>query len=181
MKESYEVGPSQSPRPQVMRGVGQLAGRSVHRGTAGRCIELRKLIASGKVDELADEAQIGGLKASRETLATDYLRAMRLRRVVQQQFREMFYDIDMWLGPSRSNIANKISEPLDAGRGPSASPVIPAVNLAGLPALSIPCGLVSNMPIGISFMGQPFGENNLIAAGKAFQAQTDWHKRRPPA
>ena len=42
MKESYEVRPSQSPRPRVMRGDGQPARRSVHRGTAGRCIELRK-------------------------------------------------------------------------------------------------------------------------------------------
>ena len=42
MKESYKVRPSQSPWPRVMRSVGQPAGRSVHRGTAGRCIELRK-------------------------------------------------------------------------------------------------------------------------------------------
>ncbi len=42
MKESYKVRPSQSPWPRVMRVVGQPAGRSVHRGTAGRCIELRK-------------------------------------------------------------------------------------------------------------------------------------------
>ena len=42
MKESHEVRPSQSPRPRVMRRVGQLSGRSVHRGTAGPCIELRK-------------------------------------------------------------------------------------------------------------------------------------------
>ena len=42
MKESYKVRPSQSPWPRVMRGVGQPAGRSVHRGTTGRCIELRK-------------------------------------------------------------------------------------------------------------------------------------------
>jgi hypothetical protein len=42
MKESYEVRPSQSPRPRVVRVVGQLTGRSVNRGTAGRCIELRK-------------------------------------------------------------------------------------------------------------------------------------------
>ena len=47
MKESYKVRPSQSPWPRVMRRVGQLAGRSVHRGTTGRCMELRKHLFCG--------------------------------------------------------------------------------------------------------------------------------------
>lgn len=52
MKESYEVRPSQSPRPRVMRGGGQPTQRSVHRGTAGRCIELRNQMLFAVADRV---------------------------------------------------------------------------------------------------------------------------------
>ncbi len=136
------------------------------------------LVASGDVDKLADKRQIAGIKMTQELPAKDYLRAMRLRRLVQQAFREMFYDIDLFLTPARGGPAGKISEPLDTP-GPSGSPVIPAGNLAGLPAISLPCGFAQNMPVAISFLGPAFGEHRLVAAGMAFQSATDWHKRRP--
>lgn len=136
------------------------------------------LVESGKVDELADKRQIAGIKASQEVLAKDYLRAMRVRRLANQKFREMFFEMDLYLTPSRSGPAGKISEPLDRP-GPPASPVIPAGNLAGLPAISLPCGFAENMPLAISLLGAPFTEGKLLAVGKAFQTATDWHKRRP--
>jgi len=139
------------------------------------------LVESGKVDELADRRQIAGIRTSQEVLAKDYLRAMRLRRLVQQDFSKMFYEqVDVFLSPSRTGIANKISEPLDRP-GPSGSPIIPAGNLAGLPAISLPCGFASNMPVGIALVGAPYSENKLLAFGNEFQKLTDWHKRRPPA
>jgi aspartyl-tRNA(Asn)/glutamyl-tRNA(Gln) amidotransferase subunit A len=58
--------------------------------------------------------------------------------------------------------------------------LIPAGNLAGLPAISLPCGFAAGLPIGISVVGRPFYENQLVAIGKAFQSHTDWHRRRPP-
>jgi aspartyl-tRNA(Asn)/glutamyl-tRNA(Gln) amidotransferase subunit A len=136
------------------------------------------LVASGKVEELADKRQIAGIKMSQEVLAKDYLRAMRVRRLANQKLREMFWDVDLYLTPARSGIAGKVSEPLDRP-GPSGSPVIPAGNLAGLPAISLPCGFAGGMPLAIAFMGAPFTEGKLIAAGMAFQGVTDWHKRRP--
>jgi aspartyl-tRNA(Asn)/glutamyl-tRNA(Gln) amidotransferase subunit A len=138
-----------------------------------------ELVTSGKVDELADKRQIAGIKVSQEVLAKDYLRAMRLRRLIQQDFSKLFYEkADVLVAPSRSGIANKISDPLD--RPGTSNPMIPAGNLAGLPAISVPCGLVDGMPIGIQFMGPPHSENKLVSAAKEFQAITDWHKRRPP-
>jgi aspartyl-tRNA(Asn)/glutamyl-tRNA(Gln) amidotransferase subunit A len=138
------------------------------------------LVTSGKVDDLADKRQIAGIKVSQEVLAKDYLRAMRIRRMVQQDFAKLFFDVDMFLAPARSGPANRISEPLDRP-GVPATPLIPAGNLAGLPALSLPCGFVEKLPVAIQLVGPPFSENKLIAAGKAFQSQTDWHKQRPPA
>ena len=146
------------------------------------------LIRSGKVDQLADHRQAAGLKAALETPAVDYLKAMRVRALVQQAFKDLFLDVDMLMAPSRLSVATKVSEPLDgSGGGPEParpksrgmSGIIPAGNLAGLPAISVPCGFANDLPIGISFVARPLHENLLIAAGKAYQSQTDWHKRTP--
>ena len=145
-------------------------------------------IRSGKVDELADHRQVAGFKAALEMPSLDYLKAMRVRALVQQAFKSLFLDVDLLLAPSRLGVATKVGGPLDgSGGGPEpARPksrglngIIPAGNLAGLPAMSLPCGFVDGLPIGISLVARPLHENLLIAAGKAFQAKTDWHKRTP--
>jgi aspartyl-tRNA(Asn)/glutamyl-tRNA(Gln) amidotransferase subunit A len=153
-------------------------------GEAGSIFE--DLIRSGKVDQLADKAQIGGLKSMLELPAIEYIRAMRVRTLVQQGLRNLFLDCDVLLSPARLDVAPKVSDPLDGGTTLFSAPrssglreLIPAGNLAGLPALSLPCGFANKLPIGISLVGRPFYENQLIALGKAFQMQTDWHRRRP--
>ncbi len=146
------------------------------------------LITSGKVNELADKKQIAGLKAALELPAKDYLKAMRLRSVVQDSFRKLFADVDVLLSPSRPGPATRLDEPLDRRapepaqpRAPGMSALTPAGNLAGLPALSLPCGFVDNLPLGIQIAGRPFSENLLVVLGKEFQNRTDWHKKKPPA
>ena len=145
------------------------------------------LIQSGKVNDLADQKQIAGLKAGLEIPAKDYLKAMRIRTLIQTAFRDLFADIDVLLAPSRLGPANKITQPLDRPASDRPLPkdrgltaLIPAGNLAGLPALSLPCGFADGMPIGIQLVGRPYSENTLLSIGKAFQERTDWHKRRPP-
>lgn len=142
------------------------------------------LITSGEVDRLADKAQIAGLRAGLELGARDYLKAMRIRTLIQQEIRRMFSDLDLLLSVSQFGTAPKSTERLDLP-GPQykdrgLSSLIEASNLAGLPALSLPCGFVSNLPIGIQIVGPPFSENTLVAVGKEFQSRTDWHRRRPP-
>ncbi len=145
------------------------------------------LITSGQVEQLADQKQIAGLRAGLEIAAKDYLKAMRIRRMVQDAFRTMFVDYDVLLSVSRLGPATKITDPLDRGpdrptpkaRGLAA--LSAAGNLAGLPALSLPCGFADGLPVAIQLVGRPFSENLLIAVGRAFQQGTDWHKRRPPA
>jgi len=145
------------------------------------------LIASGKVDELADKPQIAGLKASLELPAKDYLKAMRLRRLMQEEISRLFGTVDVLVAPGRAGIASKIDQPLDRGGGGGAPPkdpgfrsIIPMGNLAGLPALVLPCGFAENMPVALQVVGAPFSENTLLAIGREFQSHTDWHKRRPP-
>jgi aspartyl-tRNA(Asn)/glutamyl-tRNA(Gln) amidotransferase subunit A len=144
------------------------------------------LITSGKVDELADAKQIAGLKAALDLPARDYLKAMRVRSMLQVAFREFFYEMDMVVSPTRFDVANRIEVALDAPRPPAPTARkrglaahIPAGNLAGLPALSLPCGLVNGLPVGISLMGRASTENALLAVGTKFQAATNWHKLRP--
>src|SRR5579883_96123 len=145
------------------------------------------LIQSGKLDELADQKQIAGLKAGLEIPAKDYLKAMRLRSLMQGAFRDLFTTTDVLLAPSRLGPANKLDQPLDRPSAVRPSPstpgltaLIPAGNLAGLPALSLPCGFADRLPIGIQLVGRPFSENTLLMLGRRFQERTDFHKRRPP-
>jgi aspartyl-tRNA(Asn)/glutamyl-tRNA(Gln) amidotransferase subunit A len=141
-------------------------------------------IRSGRVDQLIEHRQAQGLKANLEIPAVDYLRAMRVRALVQQAFRDLFLDVDFLLAPTKPNIAWKLTDRLDTPVTPpksrGLSGLIPAGNLAGLPALSLPCGFASGLPIAISLVGRPFYENQLIAVGKAFQSHTGWHRKRPP-
>jgi aspartyl-tRNA(Asn)/glutamyl-tRNA(Gln) amidotransferase subunit A len=146
------------------------------------------LIESGAVDQLADAKQIAGLKAGLGIPSRDYLRAMRIRRLIQEEFRRVLTGLDLLLAPAHTVIAPKIDQPLDRPAPPAGSaaipgglrPLIPAGNLAGLPALSLPCGIVNGLPIGIQLVGRPFSENLILSVGLQFQKSTNWHRQRPP-
>jgi len=158
---------------------GELVG-TIIAGEAGSIFE--DFIRSGKVDQLADPHQIAGLKAMLDLPSTEYLRAMRVRSLVKAAFHDLFLNCDMVLAPTLLGPASKVTEPLDAPGPPtrSRSDLIPGGNLAGLPAISLPCGFADGLPVAISLLGRPFYENQLIAVGNLFQKQTDWHRRRPP-
>src|SRR5688572_18794096 len=146
------------------------------------------LISSGKVDELADKPQIAGLKAAMEVPAKDYLKAMRIRRLIQQEFSRLFGEVDVLIAPGRTGPATKADQRLDtagtppppAGTPTGFQGIIQAGNLAGLPALVLPCGFADSVPVALQMVGLPFSENTLLAVGREFQNRTDWHKRRPP-
>ena len=145
-----------------------------------------ELITSGRVDELRDQAQIAGLKANLEIPALAYLKAMRVRRLIQEAFRDLFGQVDVLVAPGRLGPATALDQPLDQESG-GARPqdlgmiaLIPAANLAGLPALVLPCGFAGNLPVALQIVGSPFTENLLLAIGREFQSRTDWHRRRPP-
>jgi len=143
-----------------------------------------EFIRSGRVDQLIDRHQIAGLKSYLEIPATEYLRAMRVRALVQEAFRPLFFDVDVLLAPARLETAPPITERLDVGgstfpRSRGLSGIIPAGNLAGLPAISLPCGMAGGLPIGLSFIGRPLWDNLLIGAGVAFQKETSFHRNNP--
>jgi aspartyl-tRNA(Asn)/glutamyl-tRNA(Gln) amidotransferase subunit A len=145
------------------------------------------LITSNRVNELADPVQIAGLKANLDISALGYLKAMRVRRLIQEGFRDLLSQVDFLVAPGRFGTATPLDQPLDQDRSgplpqdPGMTELIPAANLAGLPALVLPCGFAGDLPVALQLVGAPFTENQLLAIGHEFQARTDWHRRRPPA
>jgi aspartyl-tRNA(Asn)/glutamyl-tRNA(Gln) amidotransferase subunit A len=145
------------------------------------------LIRSGQVDQLADPEQIAGLKANLDIPAIAYLKAMRIRRLIQNEFRQLFANVDVLITPGRLSVATPVVQSLDLDTRPAPPPenpgmtrLIPAGNLAGLPALVLPCGFANSLPVALQVVGPAFSENELIAVGRAFQERTDWHRRQPP-
>ena len=144
------------------------------------------LIRSGKVNQLADQSQIDGLRASLTYSAVDYLKAMRLRSQIQSSFRDFFVALDLLVAPTHFGLADRADRPFDETppKRPSVkgvgSGLVQAGNLCGLPAITIPCGFVNGLPVGLTIVGPPFMENRVVAFAREFQSRTNFHKQHPP-
>jgi aspartyl-tRNA(Asn)/glutamyl-tRNA(Gln) amidotransferase subunit A len=111
-----------------------------------------------------------------------YLRAQRARRVIANDFAEAFKQVDLIAGPTAPTVAFKLGEKTSDPLAMYAADVnTVAVNLAGLPAISIPAGLSENLPVGLQLIAPAFAEARLLAAAHQFQLATDWHARSPGA
>jgi len=154
----------------------------------------RPFIESGKVQELLDETQKTGLIATLSLPATDYLDACRIRAEIQPALGKLFEQFDALVAPSRITPAPRIDADLSAPPAPrpgaerTTTPpgggntwnIIGASNVAGLPALSVPCGFTKdNLPIGIQFVADALREDVGLELASAYQSATDWHRRRP--
>ena len=109
-----------------------------------------------------------------------YLQAQRIRRLIANDFVEAFKRCDVILGPTSPSTAFKLGEK-------AADPVqmylsdiyTIAVNLAGLPGMSLPCGFAGGLPVGLQLIGNYFAEGALLNVAHRYQQATDWHRRRP--
>ncbi len=109
-----------------------------------------------------------------------YLQAQRIRRLIADDFVEAFKACDVIMGPTSPSTAFKLGEK-------AADPVqmylsdiyTIAVNLAGLPGMSIPCGFADGLPVGLQLIGNYFAEVRLLNVAHRYQQATDWHRRRP--
>lgn len=115
-----------------------------------------------------------------------YLKAQKVRSLIKKDFDEAFGSVDVILTPTMPNVAFKIGEhsnnPLELYLEDVFSS---AASLAGLPAMSIPCGFVKpengeiELPIGMQIIGKPFDEKNILNLGEKFEKSTQWHARKP--
>ncbi len=110
-----------------------------------------------------------------------YLKAQKIRRLISQDFEKAFQQVDFLAGPTCPSpaflLGEKIHNPLALYQS-DANTV--AVNLAGLPGMSIPAGFINNLPIGLQLIGPHFSESLLLNIAHQFQLNSDFHLKTPP-
>ena len=110
-----------------------------------------------------------------------YLKAQKVRTLIRQDFEKAFETCDALITPvsptTAFRIGEKITNPLDMYLS---DVFVVAVNLAGIPALSVPCGISNGLPIGMQIMGPHLSEETLLRIGHMYQSQSDWHTKHPP-
>jgi aspartyl-tRNA(Asn)/glutamyl-tRNA(Gln) amidotransferase subunit A len=140
-----------------------------------------KLLDSGKVAELDDPVQRIGGYVARLIPNTDYLRAQRIRAVMQRKIDELFDQFDVLAAASFPIPSSPIEANLEGPEFDFSDPLGAFGNFCGLPAVSVPCGFSKEkLPLGLQLVGQAMDDDKSIAAARLFQKHTDWHKHRPP-
>jgi aspartyl-tRNA(Asn)/glutamyl-tRNA(Gln) amidotransferase subunit A len=111
-----------------------------------------------------------------------YVKALKVRRLIRQDFDEAFSQVDVIAGPVAPTPAFQIGELSNDPLAMYLSDVYTlSANLAGIPGMSIPCGFsANNLPIGLQLLAPPFEEERLLRAAKMFESKTEWHQRRAP-
>jgi len=109
-----------------------------------------------------------------------YLKAQKVRTLIKNDFDKAFSKFDALLSPTAPSPAFKIGEKTDDPLSMYLSDIatIP-VNLAGIPAISIPCGFVNDLPVGLQIIGKAFSEEMLFRVAYTYEQNTEWHKRKP--
>ena len=109
-----------------------------------------------------------------------YLQAQKARKLISDDFARAFREVDFVAGPTTPSpafgIGQKTSNPIEMYLNDIYTI---GANLAGLPAVSIPCGLVRNLPVGLQLVAPPLNEARLLKVAHHFQRATDWHRRMP--
>jgi aspartyl-tRNA(Asn)/glutamyl-tRNA(Gln) amidotransferase subunit A len=110
-----------------------------------------------------------------------YIKAQKIRRLIAQDFSDAFKQCDIIMGPTSPSTAFKLGEKGDDPVQMYLSDIYTiAVNLAGLPGMSIPCGFGANdMPVGLQIIGNYFDEARMLNVAHQYQRATDWHGRSP--
>jgi aspartyl-tRNA(Asn)/glutamyl-tRNA(Gln) amidotransferase subunit A len=109
-----------------------------------------------------------------------YLQAQKVRRLITDDFRAAFTQVDLLIGPTTPTPAFDIGAKIDDPVTMYLNDIYTiGANLAGLPAMSLPCGFIDGLPMGLQLMGPHFSEERLLGAAHGYQSATDWHTRAP--
>jgi len=115
-----------------------------------------------------------------------YLKAQKVRTLIRREFDAAFQNFDVIASPVSPTPAFRLGEKVDDPMQMYLSDVCTLpINIAGLPAISVPAGFVDGpegqrLPVGLQIIGKPFDEATVLRAAYAFQEATAWHKARPP-
>ena len=137
--------------------------------------------SEGFGDEVKRRIMIGTYVLSAGYYEAYYLKAQQVRHQISADFARAFEQVDLIVGPTSPFTAFPIGEKMD---DPVAmylcDTYTSGINLAGLPALSVPAGFARGLPVGLHLMGNHFREDLLLSVAHRYQQATDWHLRRPP-
>ena len=131
-------------------------------------------------DEVKRRILIGTYVLSAGYYDAYYLKAQKIRRLISDDFKRAFEEVDVIMGPTSPSVAFRFGEK-------SADPIAMylsdiytiAVNLAGLPGMSLPVGFSNNLPVGMQIIGNYFSESHLLNIAHQYQQVTGWHKQAP--
>ncbi|MCX7120903.1 MAG: Asp-tRNA(Asn)/Glu-tRNA(Gln) amidotransferase subunit GatA [Gammaproteobacteria bacterium] len=131
-------------------------------------------------DEVQRRILIGTYVLSSGFYDAYYIKAQKIRRLISNDFVAAFNDVDFILTPTAPTPAFKLGEKSSDPIAMYLSDIFTiAVNLAGLPGISIPAGFSNNLPVGVQLIGKHFDEAKILNAAHQFQLNTDWHTKMP--
>lgn len=109
-----------------------------------------------------------------------YKKALQVRAKIREDFDQVFEHVDVILGPTSPSVAWNLGEKFDDPVTMYLADIYTvSVNLAGLPGVSLPCGFVRDLPVGVQLIGRPFEDGRLLRIAEAYQKKTDWHTKTP--
>jgi aspartyl-tRNA(Asn)/glutamyl-tRNA(Gln) amidotransferase subunit A len=140
---------------------------------------LEKTRQYGFGDEVKRRIMLGTYALSAGYYDAWYLKAQKVRTLIRQEFDQAFEKFDALVTPTSPTVPFKIGEKMDGPLQMYLSDVCTLpINIAGLPAISIPAGFGDSLPIGMQIIGKPFSEETILKIAYAYQQATEWHKRR---
>lgn len=137
--------------------------------------------AKGFGAEVKRRIMLGTYSLSSGYYEAYYRKSQQVRTLIKKDFEDAFRTVDVIVTPTTPTAAFKIGEKTSDPLQMYLSDIFTiSVNLAGVPAISIPCGFTSdNLPVGLQFIGKHFNEESIIKLAYAYEQSTDWHRRRP--
>lgn len=153
-----------------------------HRGAGDDIIAMyKKTRSEGFGPEVKRRIMLGTYALSSGYYDAYYNKALKVRTLVKQDFDKAFEKVDVLLTPTAPTPAFKVGEKANDPLAMYLQDIctIP-VNLAGVPAISLPCGFAGNLPIGLQIIGKPLGEETVLRTAYTFEQNNDYHKRLAP-
>ncbi len=136
--------------------------------------------AQGFGDEVKRRIMLGTYSLSAGTYDAYYKKAQQARTLIKQDYDKIFEQYDVIVGPTAPTAAFKIGENVDDPMTMYANDILTIpINLAGVPAISIPCGFDGDLPLGLQIIGKHFDEETIYRTAFAYEQATDFHKKTP--
>lgn len=141
---------------------------------------IKRSRSEGFGPEVKNRIMVGTFALSAGYYDAYYRKAQQIRRLIKNDFLEVFKEVDLILGPTTPSTAFKIGEKSNDPVSMYLEDIYTiSVNLAGLPAISVPAGFVGNLPVGMQLIGPYHSEALLLNVAHQYQLQTDWHTKTP--